>query len=121
MPQLDALTYFSQYVYLLISFVGTYVLVTTFVIPNLVALLKLRQKLNSLSSLTGSLMDASTPNTETCQLDDYAERLASESWYGDVQKGSQRVWSHAGSLMQLTACVRLKKLLVGSVLLPYRA
>ena len=120
MPQLDALTYFSQYVYLLISFVGTYVLVTTFVIPNLVALLKLRQKLNSLTSLTGSLTGGSVSVAETCAPDDYAERLASESWYGDVQKGSQRVWPHAGSLMQLTACARLKKLLVGAVLLPYR-
>ena len=120
MPQLDALTYFSQYVYLLISFIGTYVLVTTFVVPNLVSLLKLRQKLNSLSSLAETLKDASAPGTEVRTLDGYVDRLASESWYDDVQKSSRRAWSHAGSLMQLTACMRLKKLLVGSTLLPYR-
>ena len=120
MPQLDSLTYFSQYTFLLISFVGTYALVLTFVIPNLVALLKLRQKLNSLSSLTSSLHDASQSYADRHLDAGLSERLASESWYAGVQKSSRRNWSHTGTLMQFTACVRLKKALVGSTLLSYR-
>ena len=49
MPQLDALTYFSQYVYLLITFSAVYYYVLYFIIPKIVSTLKIRQKLNSLS------------------------------------------------------------------------
>nr|YP_010003131.1 ATP synthase FO subunit 8 [Ulva torta]AZP40243.1 ATP synthase FO subunit 8 [Ulva torta] len=49
MPQLDALTYFSQYVYLLITFSAVYYYVLYFIIPKIVSTLKIRQKLNSLA------------------------------------------------------------------------
>nr|YP_010437033.1 ATP synthase F0 subunit 8 [Ulva meridionalis]UTA96507.1 ATP synthase F0 subunit 8 [Ulva meridionalis]UTA96567.1 ATP synthase F0 subunit 8 [Ulva meridionalis]UTA96624.1 ATP synthase F0 subunit 8 [Ulva meridionalis]UTA96676.1 ATP synthase F0 subunit 8 [Ulva meridionalis]UTA96729.1 ATP synthase F0 subunit 8 [Ulva meridionalis] len=49
MPQLDALTYFSQYVYLLITFSAVYYYVLYFIIPKIVSALKIRQKLNSLT------------------------------------------------------------------------
>nr|YP_010021529.1 ATP synthase FO subunit 8 [Ulva sp. A AF-2021]QOL10370.1 ATP synthase FO subunit 8 [Ulva sp. A AF-2021] len=49
MPQLDALTYFSQYVYLLITFSAVYYYVLYFIIPKIVSTLKIRQKLNSLT------------------------------------------------------------------------
>nr|YP_010021477.1 ATP synthase FO subunit 8 [Ulva gigantea]QOL10318.1 ATP synthase FO subunit 8 [Ulva gigantea] len=49
MPQLDALTYFSQYVYLLVTFSAVYYYVLYFIIPKIVSALKIRQKLNSLT------------------------------------------------------------------------
>ena len=49
MPQLDALTYFSQYIYLLITFSAVYYYVLYFIIPKIVSALKIRQKLNSLT------------------------------------------------------------------------
>ena len=49
MPQLDALTYFSQYIYLLITFSAVYYYVLYFIIPKIVSALKIRQKLNSLN------------------------------------------------------------------------
>jgi len=49
MPQLDALTYFSQYVYLFITFSAVYYYVLHFIIPKIVSTLKIRQKLNSLN------------------------------------------------------------------------
>lgn len=49
MPQLDALTYFSQYVYLLITFSAVYYYVLNFIIPKIVGTFKIRQKLNSLN------------------------------------------------------------------------
>nr|UCS09825.1 ATP synthase F0 subunit 8 [Percursaria percursa] len=49
MPQLDALTYFSQYVYLLITFGAIYYYVLNFIIPKIVGTFKIRQKLNSLN------------------------------------------------------------------------
>nr|YP_009424205.1 ATP synthase F0 subunit 8 [Ulva flexuosa]AQS79870.1 ATP synthase F0 subunit 8 [Ulva flexuosa]ATP01429.1 ATP synthase FO subunit 8 [Ulva flexuosa] len=49
MPQLDALTYFSQYVYLLITFSAVYYYVLYFIIPKIVSTFKIRQKLNSLA------------------------------------------------------------------------
>nr|AKF33559.1 ATP synthase FO subunit 8 [Ulva sp. UNA00071828] len=52
MPQLDALTYFSQYVYLLITFSAVYYYVLYFIIPKIVSALKIRQKLNSLTVQT---------------------------------------------------------------------
>nr|YP_009560609.1 ATP synthase FO subunit 8 [Ulva compressa]ARO34882.1 ATP synthase FO subunit 8 [Ulva compressa]ATP01474.1 ATP synthase FO subunit 8 [Ulva compressa]AZP40163.1 ATP synthase FO subunit 8 [Ulva compressa]AZT79216.1 ATP synthase FO subunit 8 [Ulva compressa]QDF43120.1 ATP synthase F0 subunit 8 [Ulva compressa] len=49
MPQLDSLTYFSQYVYLLVTFSAVYYYVLYFIIPKIVSTLKIRQKLNSLN------------------------------------------------------------------------
>jgi hypothetical protein len=49
MPQLDSLTYFSQYVYLVISFVAVYCFLLTFIVPKIVSTFKIRQKLNSLN------------------------------------------------------------------------
>ena len=123
MPQLDTLTYFSQYAYLAISFIGTYVLVLTLIVPNLVALLKLRQKLNSLSSLSASLGEAhrQAPLAGDAGTESYAthQRLAGESWYDALQKSRGRTWSYTSALMQTAACVRLKKTLAKVVLQVY--
>jgi len=55
MPQLDVLTYGSQFIYLVISFVAVYMLTLRLIIPSLVAVQKLRQKLNTVASLTSKL------------------------------------------------------------------
>lgn len=47
MPQLDIVTYFSQFIYLLISFITIYYFVIVFIIPNTVTASKLRAKFNS--------------------------------------------------------------------------
>ena len=60
MPQLDALTYFSQYVYLLITFIAVHYFVLSFIIPKTLATLKIRQKLNSLSEI-GTTNKSFTP------------------------------------------------------------
>lgn len=55
MPQLDVLTYGSQFIYLVISFVAVYILTLRLIIPSLVAIQKLRQKLNTVASLNSKL------------------------------------------------------------------
>lgn len=49
MPQLDSLSYFSQFVYLLISFLFCYYFVVTFIIPSTLTADKLRAKFRVLS------------------------------------------------------------------------
>jgi hypothetical protein len=55
MPQLDSLTYCSQFIYLVISFIGVYQLTLGFIIPSVVAAQKLRQKLNTVALLENKL------------------------------------------------------------------
>lgn len=55
MPQLDTLSYFSQFVFLLISFLFIYYFVVTLIIPNTVTAGKLRAKFNSQLSEHSSL------------------------------------------------------------------
>lgn len=47
MPQLDTLSYFTQFVYLLFSFLLTYYFVISFVLPNTLTAAKLRAKFKS--------------------------------------------------------------------------
>nr|AOC61491.1 ATP synthase F0 subunit 8 [Rhexinema sarcinoideum] len=47
MPQLDTLSYFTQFIYLLFSFLLTYYFVISFVLPNTVTAGKLRAKFKS--------------------------------------------------------------------------
>jgi Plant ATP synthase F0 len=47
MPQLDILSYFSQFIFLLISFLSIYYFVITFILPSTVTAAKLRAKFNS--------------------------------------------------------------------------
>lgn len=47
MPQLDILSYFPQFIFLLISFLSTYYFVVTFILPNNVSAGKLRAKFTS--------------------------------------------------------------------------
>ena len=47
MPQLDTLTYFSQFIFLLVSFLYIYYFVITYIIPSTLTARKLRAKFNS--------------------------------------------------------------------------
>jgi hypothetical protein len=47
MPQLDTLTYFSQFIFLLVSFLCIYYFVITYILPNTLTARKLRAKFNS--------------------------------------------------------------------------
>lgn len=47
MPQLDATTYPGVFTYLFLTFIAVYVVVTTFINPYVVCVLKLRSKLTS--------------------------------------------------------------------------
>jgi len=57
MPQLDTLSFFSQYFYLLISFFSIYYYVATFIIPSTLTANKLRAKFNKLISASSSVED----------------------------------------------------------------
>lgn len=90
MPQLDALTYGSQFVYLVLSFVAVYVLTVRFIIPELVAVQKLRQKLNTVANLTSKLHRGAEAFVPVVEDDLYYayKRLAGEnlSHYAKPQK-----------------------------------
>lgn len=47
MPQLDTLSYFSQFIFLLLSFLSIYYFVITFIIPSTLTADKLRAKFNN--------------------------------------------------------------------------
>jgi Plant ATP synthase F0 len=59
MPQLDILSYFSQFIFLLASFLSIYYFVITYILPSTLTAGKLRAKFNS--HLANSLDDLSTP------------------------------------------------------------
>lgn len=55
MPQLDILTYFSQYLYLIISFFSIYYFAITFILPSTLTAEKLRAKCNQLAAYLAAL------------------------------------------------------------------
>jgi hypothetical protein len=61
MPQLDNLSYLSQFAYLFISFLGTYSFMVFFLIPRAITTKKFKQKLNSIALLTSKFSEK-TPN-----------------------------------------------------------
>ena len=111
MPQLDTLTYLTQYVFLLITFVGTYFFVLSFIIPKTLCAFKIRQKLNSLN-VEVDLIDASKQSTSTFL--QYNE-LINSNWRVETAKISPSLlggrWLASARALQLTQVMRLKKLL----------
>jgi hypothetical protein len=74
MPQLDSLTYSAQFVYLLISFIGVYILTLQWIIPSVSTTQKLRQKLNTVALLDSKLDSFLDERTST--VPDLASKLA---------------------------------------------
>ena len=111
MPQLDTLTYLTQYVFLLITFVGTYFFVLSFIIPKTLCAFKIRQKLNSLN-VDVDLANASNDSTSTFL--QYNE-LICRNWRIETAKIAPSLlgspWLVSARALQLTQVMRLKKLL----------
>lgn len=126
MPQLDTLTYFSQWWYLLLCF-GAAQMITLGAITQVVAAQKLRQKLNSLADLTAKLdrSDACDPvlavgffNPHT-HLENTVESLQSSKWQGSVKPGSQ--WPMSARALQICHTLSFKKRFCAYALVPYRS
>nr|YP_025781.1 ATP synthase F0 subunit 8 [Tupiella akineta]AAQ18740.1 ATP synthase F0 subunit 8 [Tupiella akineta] len=81
MPQLDTLTYFTQFVFLLVSFIYIYYFVITYIIPNTLTARKLRAKFNSqLESSKGLLQVPSELGGEAFIGELALESLTSEAF-----------------------------------------
>ena len=109
MPQLDVLTYFSQFIYLLISFIAVYVFIHITVIPKIVSAQKLRQKVNSVSSLTEKLHAAALPSYDS------VSGLRSSKWHGSTKP--RAAWPRCARMQQIAAAQGFKKRLCGLILL----
>ena len=84
MPQLDVLTYFHQYIYLLVTFVAVYLFVLSFIIPTVVSTLKIRRKLNTISLITNKLNQV----IALSQSESFEQPSGDYSYgYGDIQTG----------------------------------
>lgn len=70
MPQLDATTYPGVFTYLFVTFMGVYLLVTTFVIPYVTCALKLRYKLTSDGLMEGGMSSVEKTNIKKSALHD---------------------------------------------------
>lgn len=116
MPQLDALTYFTQYVYLLISFVAAYAFVLNSIIPKVVSAQKLRQKLNSVAVVSDKLGHDESPHNATL----YAahENLLSANWYANAKLS--KPWPTCARMLQMGQTLRLKKLFCSLTVKPYK-
>ena len=120
MPQLDALTYFSQFVYLLITFVGCYVFVLVTIIPKVVGLLKLRQKLNTIAQVTSKLTTHCKPIGDEGALISAHQELNTSNWYARGTSGFSKTWPQCAAMLQIGQTLRLKKLFCTAILKPYK-
>lgn len=76
MPQLDILSYFSQFVFLLFSFLITYYFIITYVIPSTITAAKLRAKFNTHQENSKNTLGISKQSISD---KDYLDRLTSEA------------------------------------------
>lgn len=120
MPQLDALTYFSQWVYLLLTFVGCYIFVLVTIIPKVVGLLKLRQKLNTIAQVTSKLTCHYNPACDIGALSSAHQELNTSNWYARATSGVNKTWPQCAAMLQLGQTLRLKKLFCIAILKPYK-
>ncbi len=128
MPQLDTLTYLTQYIYLLITFVAVYFFVLSFIIPKTLCSLKVRQKLNSLNiadPVDGDKKvraihsnEKSSFNSESINIFLQYNDLLNNNWAVETAKtGSAESllklsrWLISVRALQLAQMMRLKKLL----------
>lgn len=116
MPQLDALTYFSQFVYLLISFAAVYAFALNFIIPKVVAALKLRQKLNSIAQVTSKLAHSDEQHNAT--LYGTHENLLTSNWYACAKLS--KTWPTCARILQMGNTLRLKKLFCNYTICNYK-
>lgn len=127
MPQLDALTYFTQYSHLLITFIAVYYFALSVIIPKTVSILKMRHKLNSLNSAPIKGQGSSTidnaqlkvDNAQFSKLFSQYDSLLNNHWLIETSNTRTREaygqWLVSASVLQLAQVVRLKKLLCSSI------
>ena len=113
MPQLDSLTYFSQYIYLLISYVAVYVFAINVIIPKIVSAQKIRQKLNSIALATQKLEQVSLDDNQWQTVDG----LRSSKWQGSAKLGAK--WPVGARALQMYQTLEFKKRLCFLFLRPF--
>jgi hypothetical protein len=128
MPQLDTLTYFSQYVWLVITFASVYYFVIDLIIPSTASALKLRSKLNSSKLFESNTVDAFAESApDLLNSIDHVEsnQMACDSWscttivdhdFSLVQTGD---WLKTSSTHQQMECLLAKKKLIMTLLIPF--
>lgn len=109
MPQLDSQTYFSQFVYLIISFVAVYILILNFILPRVVAVQKMRQKLNSIATAVAKLDRAASD-----ELGHPVEVLRSAKWQSAAKLAEK--WPSSARSLQIQRALTFKKSLCTYVL-----
>lgn len=120
MPQLDLLTYFHQYVYLVITFVAVYLFVLSFIIPKMVSALKIRRKLNSLNQLSSKLnphvhIEQQKTGTSFNPLLEHYDHLLMHNWKAMLAK-KKKDWLDSTRAVQLCQTLKLKKLFAHSII-----
>ena len=116
MPQLDALTYFSQFIYLLISFAAVYALTLNTILPSVVSATKLRQKLNSIARVGGKLAFSNAP--DNASLSAQYDSLLSSNWYAGAKMSKS--WPNCARMLQMGQTLRLKKLFCSFNVKPFQ-
>jgi len=141
MPQLDTLTYFSQYIWLVITFVSVYYFVIEFIIPSTASALKLRSKLNSFKLLKNrQVMNQDPPKGRFVGFSIHSSIFHLNSAKGHLIESNVQCecWSsttvidhdfslvqaskglRAGSTYQQMQCLLAKKKLIMTLLIPFR-
>jgi hypothetical protein len=110
MPQLDALTYFSQFIYLLISFIAVYIFILNTIIPKIVSAQKIRQKVNSVANLNSKL-NAAYLSGGPCHS---VKSLRSSKWYDSTKPCG--AWITSARALQIATTLGFKKRLCGLTL-----
>jgi hypothetical protein len=105
MPQLDQLSYLSQFVFLLISFLGVYVLVLRNIVPVILTAVKLRRKLNTITSLTSKLERLDFENNR--KLLEVHDKLYESEWYKRCQVNKD--WTTSKLMVKLCLIIQLTK------------
>jgi Plant ATP synthase F0 len=117
MPQLDVLTYFTQFVYLLLSFVGAYIFALNFLLPRVLGAIKLRQKLNSISQATSKL-EHSDADGHNATLYAAHDNLLSANYYACSKLSKS--WPTCAMILQMSLTLKLKKLFCNHNVRSYR-
>jgi len=106
MPQLDVLTYFTQFFYLLISFLTTYLYANLKILPSVVSVFKLRQKLNSIAFATSKLEHSAFSVRPVTA----AQSSLLKSYFYECSK-QYRSWLESALTSQLSHALKRQKLL----------
>lgn len=96
MPQLDTYTYFSQVFWLLITFIGFYMLVLNNILPNVYKILKLRQKELDINITTPPYLGAASFSSVSSSVSRYLSQASNSSdiWLNNSLKEANKTMFH---------------------------